>query len=126
MQSSVESYATSNSPKPSSGFPSASIAEADLALLRSEFDADFYRSQHPVLRDDKADPLVHFVLAGWREGRDPAPWFSVEAYLEHHDDVRRSEINPFLHYLRHGRQEGREVADSRKKTLLSDPVIEPS
>ena len=80
-------------------------AASDLETLRREFDEGFYRAQNPELDFAKTDPLVHFLIQGWREGRDPAPWFSVADYLAHHEDVRKNAANPFLHYLLYGRQE---------------------
>ncbi len=88
-------------------------APSDLETLRREFDEGFYRSQSPELDFAKMEPLVHFLTRGWREGRDPAPWFSVADYLGHHEDVRNTGANPFLHYLLHGRQEQRHIVSSR-------------
>ncbi len=99
---------------------------AALELMRAEFDADFYRAQNPDVDFDQTDPLVHFAQTGWREGRDPAPWFSVEAYLDRHEDVRRGGVNPFLHYLSYGRREGREIAQSRDAVAQVEPVLEPT
>jgi GT2 family glycosyltransferase len=90
------------------------IASADLLhAMRRVFDADFYRAQTSELDADEAGLIEHFVAQGWRDGLDPAPWFSVEDYLARYDDVRLSAINPFLHYLVYGRAEGRQVTRSR-------------
>jgi hypothetical protein len=53
------------------------------------------------------DPVAHFHRHGWRQGRNPAPWFDTNHYLAANDDVRNAGIDPLLHYLRNGRLEGR-------------------
>ena len=107
--------------------PALDAAErAALDLMAPDFDAQFYRAKNRSRDFDEIGPLLHFKRTGWREGRDPAPWFSVDAYLERHDDIRRREINPFLHYLEYGRQEGREISASRFAAAPAEPeAIEP-
>ena len=94
----------------------------ETGALQRAFDEDFYRAQNPDVDFARIDPLVHFTLMGWRGGRDPARWFSVETYLDRHDDIRASGVNPFLHYLSYGRQEGREIAASRYAVVQVEPV----
>lgn len=74
-------------------------------LAEREFDADYYRSQHPNLRG--VAPLDHFLTAGWRDGYDPSAEFSLKDYLRLAPDVKVSGQNPFLHYVRWGRAEDR-------------------
>lgn len=73
-------------------------------VLAAHFDARFYAERYP---DVDRDGLQHFITYGWREGRDPAPWFSTVFYLESNPDVAEAGINPFFHYVEHGREEGR-------------------
>jgi GT2 family glycosyltransferase len=104
--------------------PAANFNEpSDLETMRREFDEAFYRAHNPELDFETTEPLVHFAAKGWREGRDPAPWFSVADYLAQHEDVRKIATNPFLHYLLHGRRQGRHVAGSRAG--LAAPQPEP-
>jgi len=49
----------------------------------------------------------HYLSWGWKEGRDPAPWFSTNFYLKTYQDVAAANVIPFLHYLTAGRDEGR-------------------
>lgn len=87
---------------------------ADISLyheIKSEFDHAFYLAQYPDIRAlEEIDPVAHYIRAGWREGRDPAPWFGTNTYLERYPDVATSGENPFGHYLRTGRIEGRLAA----------------
>ena len=75
--------------------------------LRPYIDSAFYNATYPDVADQHIDPLVHYVLDGWREGRDPSPWFSTTSYLTLHRDVAAAGTNPLLHYIQHGREEGR-------------------
>jgi hypothetical protein len=101
----------------------AATAAADEVhrIVSVALDAAFYRAAYPDVAKLGADPLKHYLETGWREGRDPAPWFSTSAYLDDHPDVRRTKVEPFFHYLAHGRREGREVRPSAKgeRYLLS-------
>ncbi len=87
--------------------PSVAPDQAAYDLVAEAFDRRFYLAENSDVASGGADPLIHFMEAGWREGRDPAPWFSVSDYLELNPDVAASDIPPFVHYLQAGRQEGR-------------------
>ena len=87
--------------------PSVDPDQAVYDLVAQDFDRRFYLAENPDVAAGGLDPLLHFMEAGWREGRDPAPWFSVSDYLELNPDVAASAIPPFVHYLQAGRQEGR-------------------
>lgn len=78
---------------------------AERDLVATAFNTQFYISLYPDITE--AGALDHFVLTGWREGRDPNPRFSTSDYLEMYPDIRASGINPFYHYLLTGRLEGR-------------------
>lgn len=82
-----------------------------LRVISPAFDPDFYRAIYDDLPPDMS-PLWHYRVTGWREGRDPAPWFSSAAYLEDNPDLKRSGWEPLHHYLSLGRLEGREVRPS--------------
>jgi GT2 family glycosyltransferase/glycosyltransferase involved in cell wall biosynthesis len=73
------------------------------------FDAEFYLQRNPDLAAAGADPALHYLTLGGREGRDPSAWFSSTGYLEANPDVAASPVNPLVHYLRAGPAEKREV-----------------
>jgi hypothetical protein len=75
----------------------------DHAIAARGFDRGFYLKTYPDVGEVGADPLDHFMTYGWREGRDPAPDFSVRAYLEAFPEVAEAGVNPFVHYLTNGR-----------------------
>ena len=81
-------------------------------VVSAVLDGAFYRAVYPDIVDAKLDPVRHYVESGWREGRDPAPWFSTRAYAAAHPDVVKAGWNPLHHFLVRGRREGREVVRS--------------
>lgn len=71
------------------------------------FDANWYLSQYPDVREQGVDPLYHFLVWGGLEERDPHPSFNTSYYLARNPDVRAAGINPLVHYLTNGIQENR-------------------
>lgn len=71
------------------------------------FDARWYLEQYPDIAAARTDPLTHFMVTGWREGRQPGPKFDVNYYRYAHPDVAKTRVNPLAHYVLHGRAEGR-------------------
>jgi len=72
------------------------------------FDPVYYLKQYPDVRRADIDPLEHFVLHGWKEGRNPNDWFNTREYLEKNSDVAQAGINPFVHRIKCGIHEGRD------------------
>jgi len=87
-------------------------AAADHRAISVAFDPEFYVAIYTDL-PDHLDPLWHYRMAGWRESRDPAPWFSTDDYLRDSPDVATEGLEPFAHYLQRGRYQGRPVSPSR-------------
>jgi glycosyltransferase involved in cell wall biosynthesis len=77
------------------------------AVVRAEFDADFYLSQCSGFRDAVLDPVEHYLSTGWREGLNPDPNFSSIYYIQRYPDVQKANLNPYYHYLQWGRYAGR-------------------
>ena len=90
--------------------------------IRDEFDTEYYLNTYPDIGRNNLDPLKHYVGFGWREGRNPAAWFSTNAYLKAYPDVRNANINPFYHFIKSGRQDGRRIwpAVASKRDLVVD------
>ena len=91
--------------------PVSASADEVLQVISTALDGAFYRAINPDL-DAGVDPIRHYLQSGWREGRDPAPWFSTRAYLEAYPEVAKAGWNPLHHYLSRGRREGREIVRS--------------
>jgi hypothetical protein len=61
------------------------------------FDADYYRNS-----------LLHFLVEGAYQGRQPHPLFDPAFYLRKYPDVAAAGVNPLCHYLKHGASELRQ------------------
>lgn len=87
----------------------ADAPQSDAFLVHNSglFDAQYYLRSNPDLASMDEDPFVHFMFNGWREGRDPNPYFSIAFYQRNNSDVLQNEMNPLVHYVRHGDREGR-------------------
>ena len=72
------------------------------------FAASAYLAANPDVAAEAMAPLAHYVMHGWREGRNPHPLFANDWYLAQHPDVAADGgISPLDHYLQHGWREGR-------------------
>ncbi len=80
--------------------------DSELAALRDSglVDPEWYAVAGPLPGDDA---VAHFLDHGWREGRQPNPYFAPDWYLRQNPDVQRAGVNPLLHYLRYGEAERR-------------------
>ncbi|RAI00523.1 hypothetical protein DLJ53_14750 [Acuticoccus sediminis] len=95
---------------------------AERADIIRHFDNQFYLDTYPELRNMVFGPARHYILKGWKEGRDPSELFSTRDYLETYGDVAEARINPYRHWLTHGRNEGRTASVSRaRRVALQQP-----
>lgn len=72
------------------------------------FDPDFYLRTYPEVAASSINPLVHFMLWGAFEGRQPHPLFDTRFYIRKYPDVAAAGVNPLAHYLRFGAFEERQ------------------
>ena len=99
--------------------PPKAPADELFTVISTAVDGAFYRAVNPDLAGSGLDPIAHYAASGWREGRDPAPWFSTTAYLKAYPEVAKAGWNPLHHYLAVGRREGREIA----RSVLADDYL---
>lgn len=78
------------------------------------FDADWYKKTYGFGK--YLDAAKHYLEIGWREDKDPSPFFSAADYLEKYHDVRDAKVNPLLHFEQYGFNEGR-YRDEIKKIM---------
>jgi hypothetical protein len=88
----------------------------------SLFDADWYLQQYPEVAAAGANPRVHYLLHGAKEGRNPGPDFNGNWYLQTNSDVAASGVNPLIHYLQSGQMEGRETRPAIRTSTLADKI----
>lgn len=80
------------------------LRHPDAWLLDGLFDNDFYKSGFSS-NETPQDPASHYLGEGWKEWREPAPWFSTRQYLVRYPEVAATKINPFVHYCIFGRHD---------------------
>jgi len=97
--------------------------DAEQRIVSLALDAAFYRTVYSRDPEAARDPLAHYMRRGWREGRDPAPWFSTRRYLEAYPEIEKAGVDPFVHYLRDGRREGRDVFPSEHAGAYFGPTL---
>jgi hypothetical protein len=87
----------------------ASTAAADIAVLAGSglIDANHYLVANSDVTDTEADPVSHFCVYGWKEGRNPNAYFDTKWYVETNPEVTRLGVNPLVHYLLVGERRDR-------------------
>ena len=99
------------------------LRECDLLKGSYFFDDVWYRTTYQDVGAAGVDPVEHYLEYGWKEGRNPGPFFNTEHYLAAREDVRDAGMNPLLHFLRHGISEF--SGDFRDLgVFLAEPAVE--
>jgi len=73
--------------------------DARVLAKSPNFDAEWYLTTYPDVRESGIDPALHFLTDGFYEGRSPGPDFDCVAYLVDHPDLLEKDINPLIHAL---------------------------
>ncbi len=76
-------------------------------LISQYFDESYYLATYPdIANQDEIGALEHYLLYGWKEGRNPSAafdgWFYKERYMAGEDTVEC----PLVHYFREGASRG--------------------
>lgn len=90
--------------------PTGTTSDTDdprYAVVAAAVDAAYYLGRYRDIAETDMDPCRHYYDAGWKEGRNPNPWFDTGWYLEAYTDIRDAGMNPLYHYMVAGRAEGR-------------------
>jgi glycosyltransferase involved in cell wall biosynthesis len=88
------------------------------------FDSQYYLQSYPDVKKSGLEPLKHYILHGWKEGRNPSAYFETNHYLATYPDVMQAGVNPLSHYIRHGKNEGR-IVNSKNETVAVARKITP-
>jgi len=81
---------------------------ANALLASGLFDLPWYLRRNPDLVLAGVNLVLHWLVAGWQEGRDPNPMFDCNWYLARNPDVATMGINPLVHFWEQGTREGRD------------------
>jgi Ca2+-binding RTX toxin-like protein len=89
------------------------------------FDTLFYLDQNPDVFQAGVDPLFHYNVVGFHEGRDPNSFFDTSGYLAVNKDVAASGVNPLEHFHHIGWKQGRDPSAFFDTTLylINNPDV---
>ena len=80
------------------------------------FDETYYVTNYPDILNSNEEPVLHYLIHGGFEGRDPSENFDSDFYLEKYHDVKEIGLNPLVHFILFGKSEGRlSIADEEEK-----------
>ena len=104
----------------------SSIVKQEILEIEDLFDRDFYLAKNPDVAAAGMDPVKHYVLYGWKEGRNPAPWFSARYYVDNNKDMLDDSVNPLLHYKNFGRKKKLKTINDKeeKKNIIGSEFEE--
>src|SRR5207249_975120 len=80
-----------------------------ISAWNAYFDADEYLRSYSDVARAGVDPVIHFLLRGNEEYRDPSPRFDTRYYLSRYSDVEEGGVNALLHFVLFGKAEDRTV-----------------
>jgi hypothetical protein len=70
-------------------------------LVVALIDRDWYLAANPEIAALNVDPADHFLDVGWRQQRQPNPWFHTAWYLAQNPGVPQ-DMNPLEHFVIQG------------------------
>lgn len=78
------------------------------SLQIDEFiDQPYYFSKYPDVAQSGMSAYEHWSKYGWKEKRNPAPWFDTTYYLSQYHDFEKPDIDPLVHYILKGVLQGK-------------------
>ena len=87
------------------------------------FDSKWYLSKNADVAHKNADPALHYLLHGARQGRAPGPYFDGADYLEANPDLAVSQLNPLVHYTLYGAKENRSLGRTHETLSFSAAAL---
>ena len=69
------------------------------------FDGKYYLKENPDVAKAKANPILHYLQFGWKEGRNPSTLFNTNYYISFRPDIVKADICPLVHYELFGKKE---------------------
>ena len=79
------------------------------------FDGKYYLSTYEDIKVAGVDPVMHFCAYGWKEGRNPNPFFDTKYYMS---QLNKRQINPLVHYIEIGHKIGYKTIEHYNEEIL--------
>lgn len=76
-----------------------------LSAMESHFDNNFYLNSNPDVRGATKDGDIHYLLYGWKENRNPSPFFDNAFYRDRNADLKPGEFL-LSHFAKRGNATG--------------------
>ncbi len=70
------------------------------------FDAPWYLATYPDVAAAGENPLTHYSMYGWKEGRKPNFYFQPPWYTDRTPGAEEEGVNPLVHYILKGEPNG--------------------
>ncbi|MBK5971200.1 MULTISPECIES: glycoside hydrolase family 99-like domain-containing protein [Thiorhodovibrio] len=90
---------------------------AAVLLKRGLFDRKWYVENNPDVLLQGQDPLIHWLIFGWREGRRPTPEPDSDWFVSLNSEMASNGHNPLVTYLLNDRE-----AEKSERKSTSAPV----
>lgn len=84
------------------------------------FDAEWYYRKYPDVRGSGIDAAKHYFMFGWKEGRNPGPYFDTDEYLQFHPELLSYDINPLIHFI----VEEKDTSDLQDTSFNAESFVE--
>lgn len=82
-------------------------------IRKSElFDNAYYFQSYPEVKKHRIDPILHYLVYGAVEGRNPSVKFNTNLYTENNPDIKYLGINPLIHHILTRNKMGERVSNS--------------
>ena len=105
-------------------YPVEEGAQIEAIRASGLFDADYYLATYTDIQPPPQDPIRHYCVRGWREGRNPSADFDTQGYLRAYADIKDAGTNPFWHYVVAGRAELRHANPERQARKRIEAEVE--
>lgn len=94
------------------------IFKKDYDLIKDEFDEEYYINQYGEEIPNHMDPIHHFLLVGYKEGKNPNKDF-VTAYYKNKYKIKS---NPFVHYLNNPKNKKINYYSEKNKIIKTNSI----
>lgn len=100
---------------------SSILESAELIKESGLWDRDWYLFRNPDVARAGVEPLEHYLRDGFKEGRDPSPYFCASEYAANSPTLDCFATNPLLHFLNLKQDEIRSLCDTTSLGTLPFP-----
>ena len=95
------------------------------SIKKNKFlDIGSYLRNYPEVRKSGKDPILHYIVNGYKESRIPHPSFDYKYYTSQNKDVKDSNLNPLVHYSLYGQKEKRKARKNLEININTVNIFE--